>query len=267
MMLESNDARFPERMKASRFNEPALTGSVTGTQPGLIARWGDRIDRWINYAKWPVAVLAVIVTPPLCWSALTLTGRILQAPRWNLVPFLAGVVLFVFAWRKVIGDWAIVRWIVTMEHEVTHALFAFLTGHKIVSIRATMGAGGEVRYAGGGNWLITAAPYFFPTAAIVLSLIAYFLPFSGLPWGSFLLGVALGYHFVSTYRETHGDQSDLKELGKTFSWMFLPAANIATVLFLVAFAYNGTESVQTWLSDVKSPFTVLCTLVYDFVTS
>lgn len=266
-MLEPKAPRLPSETTVLQSNEPALTGGISGSQPGFVARWGDRIDRWINYSKWPVAIFAVILTPALCWSALTLTGRMLQAPRWNLLPFIAGVVLFVFGWRKLLGNWAIGRWIVTMEHEITHALFAFLTGHKIVSIRATMGSGGEVRYAGGGNWLITAAPYFFPTAAIVLSLIAYFLPFSGLPWGSFLLGVALGYHFVSTYRETHGDQSDLKEMGKTFCWMFLPAANIATVLFLVAFAYNGTESVQTWLGDVRNPFTVLYTLIYDFVTS
>lgn len=220
----------------------------------VIEGWGDRIDRWINYFKWPVAVLSVLAMPALAWSTLQLAARLVHTPNWSMVPFVLGAVAFIFLWRKLLGNWAIGRWLVTMEHEVTHAIFAFLTGHKIVSIRATMGSGGEVRYAGRGNWLITSAPYFFPTAAIVLSLIAYLLPFSGLPWPSFLLGVALGYHFVSTYRETHGEQPDLKELGKTFSWMFLPTANLATIAFLIAFAYDGTASVQTWLVDTRQPF-------------
>ncbi len=240
-------------------------GNNTPTEPvpSKAAGWVAALDRLINLLKWPVAVLAVLVTPILCWSALMLLARMIQTPSWSLIPFACGVALFIVVWQKSVGNWSIGRWLVTMEHEVTHAIFAFLTGHKIVSIRATIGSGGEVQYAGNGNWLITAAPYFFPTAAILLSVIAFFLPFSGLPWGSFLLGVALGYHFVSTYRETHGEQSDLKQLGKTFSWMFLPAANIATVLFLIAYAHNASDGVRLWLADLRQPIGLIIGVLQD----
>jgi Peptidase M50B-like len=235
------------------------TNMTDGTvaQQVISEGWGDRIDRWINYFKWPVAIAAVLMLPAFCWSGLLLTARLIHTPSWSMIPFGLGTIAFIFLWRKLLGNLAIGRWLVTMEHEVTHGIFAFLTGHKIVSIRATMGNGGELRYAGRGNWLITAAPYFFPTAAIVLSVVAYLLPFSGLPWPSFLLGVALGYHLVSTYRETHGEQTDLKELGRTFAWMFIPSANLATVAFLIAFAYAGTAGVQTWLADTRQPFVAL----------
>ena len=200
----------------------------------------------------------------LIMALLLLLLRLMHSPSWSLVPFGCGIAVFIFLWRRWLSSLAIGRWLVTMEHEVTHAIFAFVTAHKIVGIRATMTEGGEVRYEGRGNWLITAAPYFFPTAALVLSLLAYLLPFPNLPWPSFLLGIALGYHFVSTYRETHRDQTDLKQLGSSFCWMFLPAANLIMVSFLIAFAYNGTEGVQAWIADSRQPFEAIVAWLLSF---
>ena len=52
--------------------------------------------------------------------------------------------------------------ILTLEHEITHALFAIVTFHRVTGLRATAFRGGQVRFVGEGNWLITVAPYFFP---------------------------------------------------------------------------------------------------------
>ena len=145
------------------------------------------------------------------------------------------------------------RFLITLEHESTHALFAILCWHRIVGFRASLGRGGHVRFTGRGNWLIAVAPYFFPTAALLLFLVAYFLPFPGLPWQSFLLGVALGYHIVSTIRETHHDQTDFKQLGMLFCWLFLPAANMAVVGLLIAFAHDGSQGIHDWLHNVLEP--------------
>jgi hypothetical protein len=120
-----------------------------------------------------------------------------------------------------------------------------------------LGRGGQVRFTGEGNWLIVAAPYFFPTAAVLLFLLAYLLPFPGLPWQSFLLGVALGYHIVSTYRETHKDQTDIQHLGILFCWLFLPAANLAVIGALTAFAHGGSAGLSLWLSDTFAAVTAL----------
>ncbi len=227
--------------------------------------WGDRIDAVVNATKWPVAITTAVITPALVWAMLTLFARMVHTPSWSLVPFGCGIATFVILWRRWLGKLAVGRWLVTMEHEVTHAIFAFLTGHKIIGIRASLGAGGEVRYEGRGNWLITVAPYFFPTAALVLSLLAYLLPFPNLPWPSYLLGVALGYHFISTYRETHRDQTDIQELGSLFCWMFLPAANLAMVAFLIAFAHSGTDGVKVWLADCRQPLDVAITWFQQLV--
>ena len=133
---------------------------------------------------------------------------------WNLVPFAFGGVLFVVLWRRWLRLSRIGRFLITVEHESTHALFALLTGHRILSFHASMGKGGQVRFEGGGNWLIVVAPYFFPTAALLTFVLAYLLPLQWLlPWSRLLLGAALAYHVVSTYRETHKDQTDIQQLG------------------------------------------------------
>ncbi len=211
----------------------------------------DRIDQFVQWLKWPSAVVALVFTPLLLWALGRMIGKIVLAPSFSLVPFVAGIIGFAFLWRRWLGKSRWGAFLITLEHESTHALFALLTWHAIVGFRASLGQGGEVRFAGKGNWLITASPYFFPTAAIILFLLAFFLPFAALPWQSFLLGVALAYHVTSTYRETHRDQSDLKILGKLFCWSFLPAANIAVIGLLLSFSYAGNEGVQVWLGFAR----------------
>ncbi|MCA9131528.1 MAG: M50 family metallopeptidase [Planctomycetales bacterium] len=215
--------------------------------------WHARIDRLINLLKWPAAALAVAGTPLLAWALLKLSLRIVLAPSWSLLFFVLGVAAFILLWRRWLGRSRFGGFLITLEHESTHALFALLTGHRIIGFRASLGRGGEVHFAGRGNWLIAAAPYFFPTAALLLFLVAYLLPFPGLPWQSFLLGVALGYHIVSTYRETHRDQTDLQLLGMTFCWLFLPAANLAVVGLLVSFAHTSSQGLSVWLGDITQP--------------
>ncbi|MEM7474516.1 MAG: M50 family metallopeptidase [Planctomycetota bacterium] len=213
----------------------------------------SRFDYVISFLKWPAAWLAAILTPFLAWAFLNLVARVVTSPL-AIVPFAGGTFFFIILWRKWLGASRYGRFLITLEHESTHALFALITWHRIVGFRASLGRGGEVRFTGKGNWLITAAPYFFPTAALLLFVIAYIMPFPGLPWQSFLLGVALGYHIISTYKETHRDQSDLKDLGSTFCWMFLPAANLAVVGLLMSFAHGASEGLGVWFADIGRPF-------------
>lgn len=215
--------------------------------------WADRLDQVLGKLKWPAAVLAISITPLLLWSLVQLTWRVVWNP-WSLLPFAAGAATFVFVWRRFLARNSMGRFLITLEHEVTHALFAYLTLHKVVGFRASLGQGGEVKYLGRGNWLITVAPYFFPTASLILFLLAFLLPFPALPWTSFLLGVALGYHVISTIRETNRDQTDIQELGQLFCWLFLPAANIAVVGILIAFAHDGHAGLQQWYADLFVPF-------------
>jgi len=220
--------------------------------------WHDRIDRFVNCFKWPAAFVAVLATPLLLWSLFRLGLRVVVSP-WSLLPFVVGCLAFWVLWRRWLGRSRTGRFLITLEHESTHALFAMLTLHRIVGFKASVGRGGEVRFTGRGNWLIAVAPYFFPTLALMLFLLAYLLPFPGLPWQSFLLGVALAYHVVSTARETHRDQTDIKQLGMTFRWLFLPAANLLVVGLLISFAHAGSDGLSVWFHSSWEPVS----FVYD----
>ncbi len=215
--------------------------------------WSEWCDRMINPLKWPAALLSAALTPLLGWGLLLLVVRILRAPL-NIVPFAIGGILFIVLWRRWLRTSRIGRFLVTVEHEATHALFALLTGHLILSFHASMGKGGQVSIEGRGNWLIVVAPYFFPTAALLLFVLAFLLPLQGLlPWSGMMLGMALAYHIVSTVRETHKDQTDIQQLGPLFCWLFLPAANLAVVGLLLSFAHAGSGGLRQWLADVAEP--------------
>jgi len=219
-------------------------------------RWAARIDQVVEAVKWPVAFIALLTLPLFAWGLLRLMLHVLSRPL-GVMPLVAGTLGFIFLWRRWLDHSRIGRWMITLEHELTHAIFAWATGHRIVAFRASVGRGGEVRFLGRGNWLITIAPYFFPTAALTLLLIAYLMPISFLPWHGFFLGIALGFHLASTYRETHRDQSDLQLVGGRFCWMFLPTANLAVLGLLVAWVHGGSADVGVWLNHVRAPVAAL----------
>lgn len=222
------------------------------------AKWAARIDDAVEWLKWPVAVLALCALPLFAYGLLRLAGHVISEPL-AMLPLAAGLFGFVLIWRRWLDNSRIGRWMITLEHELTHALFAWATGHRIVAIRASLGRGGDVRFVGRGNWMITLAPYFFPTAALALLLLAYLMPISILPWRGLFLGFALGFHLVSTYRETHRDQSDLQNVGPKFCWMVLPTANLAVLGLLIAWAHGGWSDVRLWMAYVRAPIDFVVT--------
>jgi hypothetical protein len=63
-------------------------------------------------------------------------------------------------WWVSIRKWTI-SWLSTFEHEITHCLFAWLTGNKVGEIQITLRGCGHMTVLGSPNWLIDVAPYFF----------------------------------------------------------------------------------------------------------
>ncbi|MBA2543157.1 MAG: hypothetical protein H0V17_26180 [Deltaproteobacteria bacterium] len=211
----------------------------------MIANAFDRVLGWL---KWPVGIVALICLPGLAYALYFVVRGIVAAPG-NCVPFLAGAaiyaVVFIAALGRRVGFWTIV------EHELTHALFAWATFHRVVGFSA-MRDGGHIRYIGRGNWLIAIAPYFFPTFTLIVIAVLTFLPPQHLEVGAAILGVAVAHHVFSTWSETHRHQSDLREVGWLWSWMFLPSINAFVLGIILAYA-AGTRSLTAHLSHVKGP--------------
>jgi len=206
------------------------------------------IDRVLAWLKWPVAIASLVFLPGLVY-ALYIVIRGVAAHPGNSVPFLVGAgayaVFFVALARRRVGFFTIV------EHELTHALFAWATFHRVIGFSAMRG-GGHIRYVGRGNWLIAIAPYFFPTLTLLVIAVLSWLPPRHLEAGAVVLGIAFAHHVLSTWSETHRHQTDLREVGWLWSWLFLPAIN-AFVLGLVLAYAAGTRSLTAHLRYVKGP--------------
>lgn len=206
-------------------------------------------DRLLGYLKWPVALLALAALPGL---ALALRDTALLLAQRLPVPFLLGLFGYLLAWWLLLRRPLVGSWFSTLEHELTHALFALLTFHRVTGLRASFRSGGELRFLGAGNWLISIAPYFFPTFAAVIVLGGLFAPAGHAEALAAALGAATAYHLCSTVRETHRGQPDLAQVGFPFALCFLPSANALGYGLLFGFAAAGGAGAGRYLERAFS---------------
>lgn len=198
----------------------------------------------VTLLKWPLAIVVLLLTPAAALSTWRILVQAREAALW-VSPFSAGfavtVLFLVFLHRtRFVQLWA------TIDHEATHALFAWLTLVRVHEINASDGhsasaSGGRVGFValGGSNWLITISPYFFPTASVAVLILTWTLAAEPSKLAGVLLGMATAWSIVSTWHETHLGQSDLKQVGYLFSFCFLPGANLLCYGALLANELGG----------------------------
>lgn len=201
------------------------------------------INSILNFVKWPIALLMVWSLP----ASLLLSWNFITAQQYSfhkIPPILIGFSVYAVLWFVIFRrKWA-GSYLSTLEHEITHALFAIITGHSVKGMQITAHSGGRIEYKGGsGNWLIIIAPYFFPTVTILLLFIRPFIPQNY--WLEIGIGVSIAFHIGSTFFETHGGQSDQQTVGKLFAIFFLPTANILTIIFIAAYLQSGWSGITT----------------------
>lgn len=192
--------------------------------------------------KWPLALSALLFLPAVVWAfAIEITQS------WqSLSNVFIGMLAYAILWRWQIRLWK-VDWLSTLEHEITHCLFAWLTGNRVTGLKVTLQEGGHMTYIGQGNWLIDVAPYFFPTVTVLLILALPFVPQLTGVYGQWAIGVSVAYHATSTWKETHHAQTDLQNAGFLFCWLFLPSANIASLGLTLAAARAGLKGMSDWI--------------------
>ena len=200
-----------------------------------------------------MAILAVLLLPLTVVAAGKLLLRIAAEPA-GLAPSAIGLAGYFAAWRVFRRTRLFGSFFSTLEHELTHALFAWATLHRVVGLRATWSQGGHLRYLGKGNWLITISPYFFPTLSFTVLAAASCAPPAWHWWFDVALGASLVYHVTSTLRETHVGQSDLQKTGFLFAVMFLPTANLICFAVVVAFCHGSFPAVGGLFADMVPRF-------------
>lgn len=218
-------------------------------------------NRLIDFLKYPI-VMVLLVSIPFMLPKLFEIIQIMILWKGEYYPILIGIGFYIVIWKKLFKNIAN-GWLATFEHELTHSIFALATFHKVTGFKATASNGGYVTYSGvgGGNWLITIAPYFFPTLSALVLVVMYLSPTQS---HSILLGIfgfSMAYHMHSTWHETHYEQTDLKEVGFTFAWVFLPAANVFLNIMLLSLIPND----NIYLSVVMGKYYDYCMLLFGII--
>ena len=202
------------------------------------------IDRVINSVKWPIAVAMLLFVPFLIEEIPALLAKTLAA---SFYPFWGGVLGYLVLWKIFFRRFG--SFLPTLEHELTHAIFAILTGHRVTDFAVRWRRGGHIRYTGGeGNWWITISPYVFPLF-LVISLPIFSFYIHDLPLRGALLGMIFGFELVSTWREIHRHQPDLKEVGWFFCAVFLPPALFTVYGSVLYFLCSDIGALFSWYRE------------------
>lgn len=197
------------------------------------------IDSTLNdVVKWPLAIILLFFSQDIFFAFL-ISFQLLLTPQ--SITFLIGALLFFFLGFTLNYRSRAERFL-TFEHELAHAIFCFLTFKSNISIDMNPpeeGAAGMCRYTGGSNWLITLAPYFFPTLTVFISCL-YLLPFPLIfPLLNVCLGYSIAYHLKTNYVEfshtilSKSETSDLAKVGKLYSCIIIPIFNL--IVFTIIF--------------------------------
>lgn len=209
------------------------------------------IDQGLEMIKWPVAAASIIILP---FSLVELRDSqiIDEVFSYNLA-ILVGFAIYFVLWLVYFSKPSAGSFFSTFEHELTHAVFAWITFKRVTGLIATWNEGGSCRVEGGQNWLIFIAPYFFPTLMLVPIALSFVVKREYFESVEILLGAVMAYHMTSTYVETHRGQTDLQETSFLFAFLFLPAANVmiygAALIYFVRGANDASDYVfDCWFS-------------------
>ncbi|MBP3345687.1 MAG: M50 family metallopeptidase [Alphaproteobacteria bacterium] len=189
------------------------------------------VDRLIDLFKWPVGVFMFLSLPAFIQSF-----GYFRFFELHYVWLIAGFIFF-FICRSMM-DKEINQTFEVATHELTHGFFALLTLHKVKSIRVNPDdTGGEMAFAGRGNWLIIIAPYFFPLVALFvmfgISIYTHFAPSNFILNG--VLGFFIAQHLDAVGSQIHEKQTDLIKVSYKFCFLFLPSANLWAIGSMLAF--------------------------------
>lgn len=142
--------------------------------------------------------------------------------------------------------------IYVLAHELTHAIFAAISGIKVRRIKVSSDHGFvEIEES---NFLIDLAPYFFPLYSFLWSVLflifdriydlyEYYLFFF------FMLGISIAFHWLANWETIKLDQPDLKMTGKIFGLIFILIANLLFLNIILTFVFINQINFSTLLEN------------------
>ncbi len=204
---------------------------------------GRMIDFILKWWKWPVAVFLLLSIPALLQSYDYFNFR--SVKYYAMGCGMAVYVLMIF-----VAGYNNCHTMHVISHDLTHTFFAILTFHDAGRVRINPdGSGGSMVVKGGGNWLITLAPYFFPLFAFFYMLIMPgLLRVSDGHWLVYgIFGYFIAYYWATVLEQVHPKQTDIIKEGYIFSIIFIIGANLYTTGMVLAFNSKLWEGVDLYL--------------------
>src|SRR5438132_1336039 len=207
--------------------------------------------------KWVKTIIAVLLLP-LCIGATRALIVVLRASGSADTVWVA-LVAGAACWLVIFLLLPKPMWVYVFGHELTHALWTWLSGGRVRKFKATS-EGGHVVISK-SNFLITLAPYFFPlyVAIVVLVFMAGHLIWgwtSYLVWFHLLIGAAYSFHLTLTCHTLRTRQSDITQQGYLFSAVIIWLGNVAVLLLGVPLitAPVGWLTALGWCLDCTGEF-------------
>lgn len=207
-------------------------------RPSLRLAVSFYLGRLINVSKWPVAIVSLITLP----ASVSVAQHKLGALSWSspsVARFWVGLSLALIASRSLLKWTGLGAFFMTVVHELTHALAAWLTLNRVTGVRLTWRSGGAVKVEGHPHWLITIAPYISPTLSALLWLVVWGSelitgrPLLSALWLDLFMGASLGLFWGSLWSDLSPRQSDIKKAGYLFSLLVIPHAALLSSLFVI----------------------------------
>lgn len=199
------------------------------------------LDFLINFLRWPVACYFLISIPALLLSFNYFNYHSLKV-------YALGAGMFFYVATIIFAGYNNCQSMQIISHELTHTFFALLTLHCAGRIRLNPdGSGGSMRLLGGGNWLITLSPYFFPLFVFMYMLIMPFLlTITAHHWLVYsIFGYFFAYYWATVISQVHPQQTDILREGYLFSSIIIIGANLYITGIILAF------NSQQWLGIEK----------------
>lgn len=198
-------------------------------------------DTALLVIKWPLAILIIFYYTDI--FKIFIGSGVFFLSNANIL-YIFGALFFLIT--NYLGRYGGNKFLV-WEHELSHAIFAWLTFKKNIRIVVNEGGhGGHCSYSNGSNWLITIAPYFFPTLTLIISLIYPLISNDFHFILDFALGFSITYHLKTNISELIHNFSpselygstDITKIGRVFALIMIPALNF--VIFSLVFTVLGT---------------------------
>lgn len=157
-------------------------------------------------------------------------------------------------------------------HELTHAIWAFMFGGSVSSMKVSS-TGGRV-VVSKSNFLINLAPYFFPIYTFLillfywlLSFIFYVEQYFGI--FLFLIGFTLAFHIALNFFALRQQQSDVHEVGYVFSLSFIYVVNILIIILIIKMIFPTEIKYMDFIiisfNKTKEVYLLVVSLLYQIV--